>query len=303
MTMTAMNRVWDTSATIGTNRVVLLALADRADDKGIAYPSIDWIAQRANIRPRQVRNILRSLEECGELITIPGRGRGNTNLYIVATGLSQTELVTLLAIYGVPSTPPENRQSDADKTGNLARENRQSKVENRQSDVDKTGNLTRENRQSDAQNRQSSVIKPAIAVAADPNDPMIPNNLTAVAATAAAPIPQPSDRNRQTDPEFGAICTAYENEIGLLTETIGQELKTLADEYPPPWIIEALSECARANVRRLNYAKSILTRWKNEGRKNDNRNRPDHRRPSPAQPAPVPDSANVYNQLLGWSTA
>lgn len=62
------------------------------------------------------------------------------------------------------------------------------------------------------------------------------------------------------------IFTVYENAIGTLTPIISEELQLAEKEYPPGWIEDALTECARMNKRSWKYAMAILKRWKQEGR-------------------------------------
>ncbi len=308
MSLIAMNRIWDKSQATGTPLVVLLALADRADEDGICWPGVDWIAERARLQPRQARNVLRSLEASGEMITVNQRGRNQTNRYLITSGLDSDQIAAIVARRPdvFPSGCPQ-------ETGNFDTKNRQSGAENRQSSVNKTGNFETENRQFLNENRQSSVEKPAIAIAADPyitvEPPIEPPVVAVVTATtttaAAAAIPSPNEKSRQTDPEWSAICTTYENEIGLLSPTVADELADLTKTYPANWITAAIAEAARANVRKLNYTVAILRRWATEGKNNANQdtNRtPAHRGPSSAKPADTAPE-NIYNQLLGWTTA
>lgn len=71
---------------------------------------------------------------------------------------------------------------------------------------------------------------------------------------------------------FGAVVSAYENEIGLLTKTIGEDIQTAVEDYGGEWVIEAIGVAARANKRRWNYVNGILKRWKVEGKQSFDRN-------------------------------
>ena len=64
------------------SRLLLMrALADAADDEGWSSPKVDWLAERARIKPRQAQRILRDLEAAGALEVRPGVGRGRTSSY------------------------------------------------------------------------------------------------------------------------------------------------------------------------------------------------------------------------------
>ena len=75
--------VWASSSTKASSRLVLLALADYADDDGHCYPSIARLAVKCVLTERNVQLILRHLEQSGELVTQRGAGRGNVNAYWV----------------------------------------------------------------------------------------------------------------------------------------------------------------------------------------------------------------------------
>lgn len=78
--------VWDHSPTTGNDRIVLVFLADQADDDGTnAYPSIERIAAKANVPVRTVMRCIERMEASGALRVIrpAKRGRGRFNHYVV----------------------------------------------------------------------------------------------------------------------------------------------------------------------------------------------------------------------------
>ena len=77
-----MTAVWDHSSQKGSDLLVLLALADNAQDDGSLgkfSPGIETIARRARMTARSVQRVLSRLESSGEL-TIE-RVKGRTNKY------------------------------------------------------------------------------------------------------------------------------------------------------------------------------------------------------------------------------
>jgi len=62
------------------------------------------------------------------------------------------------------------------------------------------------------------------------------------------------------------IFTLYEQNIGLLTPLIAEELQDAEKLYPTDWIEDALKLAVENNKRSWSYARSILKRWKTEGR-------------------------------------
>ncbi len=63
------------------------------------------------------------------------------------------------------------------------------------------------------------------------------------------------------------IYSLYEQNIGMLTPIIGEELQEAEQHYPADWIKEAFREAVRANVRNWKYVNGILKRWEREGKK------------------------------------
>ena len=66
--------------------------------------------------------------------------------------------------------------------------------------------------------------------------------------------------------ERSNIFTLYEQNIGLITPLIAEELKDAEQTYPAEWIEEAMRIAVEHNVRRWRYVRSILERWAAEGK-------------------------------------
>jgi DNA replication protein len=78
--------------------------------------------------------------------------------------------------------------------------------------------------------------------------------LKPVEAVETAPLPQ-------TD-----IYTMYEQNIGMLTPLIADELKDAEQQYSADWIRDAIKEAALHNKRSIKYIAKILENWSAEGR-------------------------------------
>ena len=68
------------------------------------------------------------------------------------------------------------------------------------------------------------------------------------------------------------IFSLYEDNIGMLSPMIGEELKEAERRYPSSWIEDAIREAVSNNKRNWRYIMAILNRWEQEGRK-DGRSR------------------------------
>lgn len=81
MSFKVTNWAWSRSESRNGARLVMLALADRADDNGFAWPSVDDLAERTKLSPRAVQKAIANLVEIGELEVENGGGRHRSNRY------------------------------------------------------------------------------------------------------------------------------------------------------------------------------------------------------------------------------
>ncbi|NGO73469.1 helix-turn-helix domain-containing protein [Streptomyces sp. SB3404] len=83
MSIKVTNWVWARSESRNGPRLVMLALADRADDDGFAWPSIEDLCERTKLSPRAVQKAISNLVELGELKVESGGGRRVRNRYTI----------------------------------------------------------------------------------------------------------------------------------------------------------------------------------------------------------------------------
>ncbi len=62
------------------------------------------------------------------------------------------------------------------------------------------------------------------------------------------------------------IFTLYEQNIGMLTPMVAEELVEAEKQYSEAWIRDAIKEAVNQNKRKWNYISAILERWLVEGR-------------------------------------
>lgn len=90
MSMAPMIRVLYQSRLKANERLVLLAIADNADDIGVAWPGIPTIAHKmGGVSHQTVRTAMRAAMEKGELLIAWGSGRRGANVYWVRTGVPE----------------------------------------------------------------------------------------------------------------------------------------------------------------------------------------------------------------------
>lgn len=86
MSIRLMSSIFENQEPKGAERLVLLALADNANDEGVCWPSVKTIAKKAAIDERRCHRIIKDLEELGYLIVTERQGANglkSTNIYNV----------------------------------------------------------------------------------------------------------------------------------------------------------------------------------------------------------------------------
>ena len=58
----------------------------------------------------------------------------------------------------------------------------------------------------------------------------------------------------------------YEQNIGMLTPLVSEQIRQAEETYPAEWIEEAIEEAVTANVRNWRYISRILERWEIQGK-------------------------------------
>jgi len=76
------------------------------------------------------------------------------------------------------------------------------------------------------------------------------------------------DKEENKDKSAAAIAEVskiYESEIGVITPIVRDKIIDALDNYPVEWIVEAVKEAVRSNVRNWAYVSAILQSWKERG--------------------------------------
>jgi hypothetical protein len=81
MSTAIMTRVWSESQHKGSELLLLLAIADNANDQGVAYPSRRTLAKKTRMSDRHVKRLVQVLIRSGELLVHFGAGPRGCNEY------------------------------------------------------------------------------------------------------------------------------------------------------------------------------------------------------------------------------
>jgi DnaD/phage-associated family protein len=77
-------------------------------------------------------------------------------------------------------------------------------------------------------------------------------------------------REEEDAPPPPNIFKLYQNEVGVLSNMVSDELQIAEKEYPYEWIVKAIREAVDHNARNWKYIQTILKRYKIEGFKDNN---------------------------------
>jgi len=95
MSIHQMNAVWKRSKQKGSKRLLLLAIADNANEDGTAWPGLDHLAGKTLLSRRHVSRLISELDGTDELAVVWGGGRGTANLYHVLCDKTAQEIADI----------------------------------------------------------------------------------------------------------------------------------------------------------------------------------------------------------------
>lgn len=112
-----MSHVWRHGPTDRNDLIVLLAIADFADDDGFCWPSTQRIAEKARMTRRGAQKVIRRLAENGHLKIEVGGGRGGSNRYHVTLIKGEPETANTVQGGANPETQRANPETQRANSG------------------------------------------------------------------------------------------------------------------------------------------------------------------------------------------
>jgi DnaD/phage-associated family protein len=91
-------------------------------------------------------------------------------------------------------------------------------------------------------------------------------DLASGAATLGGLEPVPAPREANGADDRTTIYELYEQNVGLLTPLLAEELREAEETYPAAWIEDAFREAVAQNKRNWRYVRRILETWASRGR-------------------------------------
>lgn len=83
MSYNLVRAVWERKDLDASERLVLLSLADHADEDGFCYPSVKRLCERTSLAERTVQGTIKKLVGRGLVSVRYGQGRNGTNAFVV----------------------------------------------------------------------------------------------------------------------------------------------------------------------------------------------------------------------------
>lgn len=304
MSIKLMSAVWDLpDPDLANSRLlILLAMADHANDNGVCWPSIPTLAQRARISERQTQRVIQWLIHHGYVeITIKGNGKGHSNMYqlhILGDILSPNAppkddklspnpkpkgdiFGANGDIFGVngdtivssepsldPSRDPSNNNNDvgAPTAKNVVVVVKASPPREREPETNNDV-VVIEAAPPRAREPVSAVSSQQSAVTSPPreHEPETNNDVVVVVKGSLPPRAR-EPVEPEPNPVYVQTCRKFEiNGFGFLTPLLCAQIARIVDTYPESWIGMAMDTAVRANRRRLDYVEGCLRNWQREG--------------------------------------
>lgn len=123
MSIKAISHIWDHANASGGELLVLLALADHANDDGACWPGISLVAKKSRMSERNVQRIIQKLQSAGQLTIDSAAGPRGTNFYRIPMGGDNLSGVTQLChrggdILGAKGVTPMSPEPSVQPSGN-----------------------------------------------------------------------------------------------------------------------------------------------------------------------------------------
>jgi hypothetical protein len=99
MSIKIMTRVWEQSKQGSSQLLLLLAIADNANDSGFAWPGQEYLAKKIRMNKKSIPRLAKKLQEAGELFVHNRADEGKVTQYIVTVGMDWPQLEEALKQY------------------------------------------------------------------------------------------------------------------------------------------------------------------------------------------------------------
>jgi hypothetical protein len=306
MSIKIMNAVWQFSNQKGTSLLLMIAIADNANDGGEAWPGIEYLAHKIRMSERQTQRLVRDLEKTDELIVERGGGRGNAHRYFILVGKPPEEISALKEmekkgdkmspfIGEIKTHPP--RAKKGDKMSPFPQKAKEQPEEAEKGDKMTPFPAETPELKGDIQVQKGDIsgLKGDTAMSPEPINHQEPKEVV-----MRVQNPPPENAFTRAVDEIYQQATGSPPSQEILARLAWQAEACTSDakkhdQNGQAWVLAALRESVGRADDLLAYTLAILTRWCQEGPQSDNR---------PTRPAYHPvgkkgSNANAKNTKTG----
>lgn len=282
MSIKIMNAVWHLSKQKGTPLLLMIAIADNANDNGEAWPGIEYLARKIRMSERQTQRLVRDLERTDELIVERGGGRGNAHRYFILVGKPPEEIAALkekgkkgdkMSPFPGESNVRPPRAKKGDKMSPFPKEAKEQPAETLKGDKLTPFPAETPALKGDTQVQKGDIsgLKGDTAMSPEPINRQEPKEMV-----VRVENPPPENAFTRTVDEI------YQQATGSPpSQEIQARLAWQAEACAPDarkhnqdgqaWVLAALRESVGRADDLLAYTLAILARWRQEGPQSDNR--------------------------------
>lgn len=260
MSIKVMNHVWEKAPVRGTMLLMLIAIADNANDHGAAWPGIPKLAEKTRMTERNAQVVLRKLEAAGQLLI--DERPGTSNMYRIPF----TEELQAEAQRRLNATPQED-EPVGPPNGASAYQPLSHPLDRLQhwhprwplpaAGVKVSSGVGGESffggNIPQGVNQDSGGGESFFRGGVNPVSPKPPMNRQKEPPEKSLPPPNNTQSNEE-------VFRFYEDNIGHLTPHMRDELTAAITDHGPDQVIYAMREAVTHNKRTWSYCRAILDR-------------------------------------------
>jgi DnaD/phage-associated family protein len=267
MSIRVMAKVWQEAPVKANELLLLLAIADNANDAGWAWPGKEYLAGKIRVERRSVDRIANRLMEAGEM-----------DIYHRVSEVNQDEDYTNayhLKKYGDPGAQPP-----IDLRGKLGK--KPLTPSSGGDDTSVGGGMT------PASGGDDTSVGGGMTPASGGDDTSVESSESSLEPSGNSSVETTTKQDVVVErPE---IFSVFEQNIGPLTPMIVDSLKDLVKDHTEAWVTDAIKEAVSRGARNLKYIEAILSNWRASGR-DSKKSAANGKQPAAEKPVAAPKNA------------
>lgn len=285
------SRILQNDLSVSNGKIVLIALAEHANQHGHCWPSLRRLASLSSLSRRTVITVIGTLEGAGAVYV---NRRSKRNEYVITFALSQKDIISRLRGAFQMAAHEAEKVADEIVSKRAAAPTEAPEKPARKKTIGEESSPTGLVQISHPHGEEFTpmMVKNLHLCGeefAPPSESSIePIQLNPPVEAEAAPQPEP--QKAAAAAAFAAAVKIYEQEISVsTTPLIAQEIEDWLKDAPAEFVELAIKQAARSGNRRWSYVVGILRRCQQENW----REKPGERKPTPSSAPPPRNGAQM----------